>query len=68
MNMYETTVIVTASPSQSPERRSVHVFFYTAPLWQASAPTRRMPSQLVANYSPSAHFHNTERGSLYCFQ
>lgn len=44
-----------------------HVFFYTALLWQKNASTKRMLSQLVPNYSPSAHFHNTEQGSLYCF-
>lgn len=43
------------------------VFCYAALLWRREAPTQRMLSQLVPNYSPSSHFHNTEQGSLYCF-
>ncbi len=43
------------------------MFCYAALLWQRNAPTQRMLSQLVPNYFPSAHFHNTVQGSLYCF-
>lgn len=37
------------------------------PLVAEEVSTQRMLSQLVPNYSPSTHFHNTEQGSLYCF-
>lgn len=51
----------------SPKPSGGHLLCYAALLWQNGASTQRMLSQLVPNYSPSARFHNTEQGSLYCF-
>lgn len=58
---------MTSLIEDSLESSDGHVFCYAALLWQSNAPTQRMLSQLVPNYSSSTHFHNTEQGSLYCF-